>query len=187
MQDPLTIEVRRIAPQDSLADLTALLHKAYARLAAMGLRYVASHQSVDITRQRIEQGECYVALAHGALVGTIIFKPTEATAGSSWLDRPDVASLAQFAVDPAWQSQGLGGRLMTFVEARAAQAGARELALDTSEQAAHLIDWYARRGYRFIEYTQWKQVNYRSVVMSLPVVAQPGQPGRPGQPDQPGV
>src|SRR3546814_2450807 len=52
-------------------------------------------------------------------------------------------------------------RLMALAEQRAAQTGAAEIALDTSESATHLIEWYARRGYRYIEYAQWKQVNYR--------------------------
>lgn len=38
------MQVRRIAPGDSLEALTALLHRAYARLAAMGFRYLAAHQ-----------------------------------------------------------------------------------------------------------------------------------------------
>ena len=174
-----SIDIRPIAPHDSIPELTALLHRAYARLAAMGLRYVATHQSDDITRRRIAQGECHVALANGALIGTIVFKPMANTRGSPWLDRPDVASLAQFAVDPSWQSQGLGGRLMALAEARAAQTGAAEIALDTAESARHLIDWYARRGYRRIEYAQWQGVNYRSVIMSRPVPAVEPAPDAP--------
>src|SRR3546814_18736569 len=87
-----------------------MLHRAYARLAAMGLRYVASHQSEAITRQRIGQGECYVAAINNTIIATITFKPAEKTQGSAWLERPEVASLAQFAVDPQWQSVGLGAR-----------------------------------------------------------------------------
>ncbi|MBW1796697.1 MAG: GNAT family N-acetyltransferase, partial [Deltaproteobacteria bacterium] len=44
--------------------------------------------------------------------------------------------------------------------------GASELALDTAEQATHLINWYERLGYRFIEYVDWDVTNYRSVIMS---------------------
>ncbi|MBO1110866.1 GNAT family N-acetyltransferase [Bordetella petrii] len=168
MHDSNSIQVRLISPQDSIADLTALLHRAYARLAAMGLRYVATHQSEDVTRQRISKGECYVAVADGQLVGTITFKPIANTQGSPWLNRPDVASLAQFGVDPQWQSRGLGARLMALAEARAAQTGASEIALDTAESAMHLIGWYSRRGYRYIEHVQWQAVNYRSVIMSRP-------------------
>lgn len=67
---------------------------------------------------------------------------------------------------PALQRQGIGSRLMDIVEARACERGVAELALDTSEHAEALIAMYARRGDRFIEYSQWDVVNYRSVILS---------------------
>ena len=160
------IEVRPLSLTDSIPELTHLLHRAYARLATMGLRYMATHQSDEVTRERTGQGECYVAVADGTLVGTIMFKPADRTSGSPWLDRPEVASLGQFAVAPDVQALGLGARLMDLVEARAVATGAAEIALDTAEPAAHLIAWYARRGYRLIERAQWGHTNYRSVIMS---------------------
>ena len=163
------IIIRPLLAEDSLADLTALLHRAYARLAGMGLRYMATHQSVDVTRKRVEKGQCFVALAEGVICGTIIFKDTVQTGGSPWYDRPDVASVGQFAVDPALQGKGLGRQMMKLAEERALASGARELALDTAEPATHLIAWYARLGYRHIEYADWGHTNYRSVIMSKAV------------------
>ncbi len=55
---------------------------------------------------------------------------------------------------------------MDYVEAYAAEEGACEIALDTSEHAHHLISMYQNRGYRFVEYAQWDVTNYRSVVLS---------------------
>ena len=163
------IIIRPLLAEDSLADLTALLHRAYARLAGMGLRYMATHQSVDVTRKRVEKGQCFVALAEGVICGTIVFKDPMQTSGCPWYDRPDVASVGQFAVEPALQGQGLGRRLMMLAEERALTSGARELALDTAEPATHLIAWYARLGYRHIEYADWGHTNYRSVIMSKAV------------------
>jgi ribosomal protein S18 acetylase RimI-like enzyme len=160
------IEVRRLDVMDSIPCLTDLLHRAYARLAAMGLRYMATHQSDEVTRERTSQGECYIALTGGVVVGTITFKPSDKTGGSPWLDRPEVASLAQFAVAPELQVLGLGTRLMDLAEARAAATEAVEIALDTAESATHLVAWYGRRGYRLIERVQWSHTNYRSVIMS---------------------
>lgn len=160
------IEVRLLGAADSIPDLTLLLHCAYARLAAMGLRYMATHQSDEVTRERAASGECWVAVADGAFAGTILFKPAERTGGSPWLDQPGVASLAQFAVASELQGGGLGARLMDLAERRAAVTGAEEIALDTAEPAAHLVAWYGRRGYRLVEYAQWEHTNYRSVIMS---------------------
>lgn len=158
--------LRQIRAEDSIAELTALLHRSYARLADMGLRFMATHQTEAVTLERINQGECYVAISEGQLVGTIIFKPAERSSGSPWLDLAQVASLAQFAVSPDLQAQGLGGRLMDFVEQRALETGAQEIALDTAEPAKHLVEWYGRRGYRIIEHIQWGHTNYGSVIMS---------------------
>jgi predicted N-acetyltransferase YhbS len=163
---PDAIEIRLASPSDNISLLTALLHRAYARLGDMGLRYMAVDQTDDVTRKRMSAGECYIALLDKMPIGTVVFKSMERTRGSPWLDRPDVASLAQLAVDPAIQKAGLGNRLMTLAETRAVESGAREIALDTAEPATHLRHWYTSRGYRFIEYAQWKHTNYRSVIMS---------------------
>lgn len=158
--------IRLLTPDDSIAELTELLHRAYRALAERGMRFIASQQDEQTTRQRTARGECYVAATGGKLVGTITLRPCDRTHGSAWLDRPDVASVGQFAVDPAFQCCGIGSRLLRFAEQRAAILGATELALDTAEPAQDLIDFYAARGYRVIEHLQWPNVNYRSVVMS---------------------
>jgi GNAT superfamily N-acetyltransferase len=158
--------LRLLSPADDLVALTALLHRAYAALAQRGMHFLASHQSVDVTRRRLEKGECWVADANDVIIGTIVLKDTASTSGSPWYDRPDVACFGQFAVEPAWQSRGIGSALVEQVERRAQKQGVTELALDTAEGADNLIAFYTRRGYRFIEHTRWNDVNYRSVIMS---------------------
>ena len=160
------ILIRPLEPSDSISDLTALLHRAYAKLGNQGLRYMATHQSDEVTRARAQKGECFVAVVDGTICGTIVFIDAGRTKGCPWYDRADVASLGQFAVEPNFQAQGLGRRLISLVEARAAATGAVEIALDTAEPATHLVDWYGRLGYRFIEYAQCTHTNYRSVILS---------------------
>ncbi len=168
---PDHVELRILDPAEPVSELTILLHRAYARLADMGLRYMATHQSDAVTRDRATSGECWVAVTDGTIVGTILFKTAARTAGSPWLDRSGVASLGQFAAAPEWQGIGLGARLLAIAERRAAETGAEEIALDTAEPAEHLVKLYQRRGYRLIEHTQWSHTNYRSVIMSKPVGA----------------
>ena len=160
------MRIRPLAPEDSIEDLTGLLHRAYGRLANMGLRFWATHQSAEHTRKRASKGECYVIEEDGCLVGTIMFYSPEQTRGCLWYDRPEVASFGQFAVEPELQGRGCGRRLMALVEQRAAETGAEEIALDTAEPALHLIELYERRGYRLVGHAQWEGVNYRSVIMS---------------------
>jgi predicted N-acetyltransferase YhbS len=161
------ISIRPIGPDDDVAALTDLLHRAYSALGARGWNYTAVDQTSEVTRKRIAGGVCLVAAdADGRIVGTALFKAPGQELGSPWLRRPEVAHIGQLAVEPALQTRGLGGRLMAAVEETARVSGARELALDTAEPAVHLIDWYTRRGYRFIEHAQWRGKRYRSVIMS---------------------
>ena len=162
---------RPVSCEDDISALTLLLHKAYARLGDMGLNYTAVDQTDDVTRARIASGECYVAYVSGTLVGTVTYKPITRTKGSTWLDRDDVAALAQLAVDPEIQGFGIGKNLINLAEGRARQDGAREIALDTAEPAQHLRHWYLSLGYRFIEYAQWSGKTYRSVIMSKQLMA----------------
>jgi phosphoribosylanthranilate isomerase len=161
--------LRRFESTDSIVELTDLLHRAYAPLAAMGLRFVATWQDATITARRISRGECWVLDLDGRLVGAITWLPPESTKGSPWYDRPDVASFQQLAVDPDHQKRGWARRLVGHAEDITWRRGYRHLALDTSEEAHHLLDLYRRCGYAIVEPVQWDAVNYASVVMSKPI------------------
>jgi GNAT superfamily N-acetyltransferase len=164
------IIIRPLSDSDSLKALTELLHRAYAPLAEMGLKYVATYQSVETTRERISGGVCFVAEREGRIVGTIKYSPPGRGRGSPWMLRPEVAHISQFGVERTLQRQGIGDLLMDHVEAFARNNGDVELALDTAKPAVHLIRWYRRRGYRFIEEVDWEITNYVSVVMSKRLV-----------------
>jgi GNAT superfamily N-acetyltransferase len=160
------IHYRYLQPSDDIDALTELLHAAYAPLAASGMRFVASHQDAEVTRQRVGKGETIVAVVGSTLIGTITLAGTEATGGSPFYDRPDVASVGQFAVEPSRQGSRIGRMLLQLAELRATEQGAGYLALDTSEHAARLIAFYGRCGFHFVEHHRWSVVNYRSVVMA---------------------
>jgi GNAT superfamily N-acetyltransferase len=164
---PANIHVRLIRESDSFESLTALLHRAYAALADMGFRYRASYQDVATTRERAGKGECYLAFHGDRIVGTVLLVPPSAHAPHcAWYDRDGVAVVSQFAVEPEFQRQELGGKLLSMAEERAAALGATEVAIDTAEGAAHLIAFYSARGYRHVGYEQWDHANYRSVILS---------------------
>lgn len=122
----------------------------------------------------MDAGETTVAVDGGRIVGVITLKPPDATRGSSFYDRDDVASFGQFAVRPSHQGRGIGRRLLDIVEQRATELGAAFIALDTAEGARDLISMYERRGYRFIEHADWEVSNYRSVILAKGVRATEG-------------
>lgn len=160
--------VRRLLQADDLEALTRLVHAAYAPLAARGLRYWGTHQTVADTAKRCRAGETWLALLGRRMLGTITLVPPERACGSPWQDRPDVAKFGQFCVHPDAQGTGLGARLLDLVEARATALGAAHLACDTAEGALGLIELYRRRGYQRVETVDWRpRSNYLSVVLSL--------------------
>lgn len=186
------IRFRPLSATDSMEELTDLLHRAYARLAGMGLRFVATHQDVETTIERCAEGETWVGDVGGRLFATVGLNPPGAPSVNPWYSRPGVAHIQQFAVSPELQGRGVGSALMELVEERAARLGATTLALDTSEQATHLIAWYSKRGYRQVSSIDWgelarsdaleggeqgrterlaEQINYRSVILSRELLA----------------
>ena len=175
--------IRRLEPDDSFEELTALLHRAYASLAERGLRYLATHQSVETTRKRASQGDCFVAVApDGTIIGTIVIYPpasdldhgnTSGAKGPKSYAQPGVATFGQYGVEPSWKGRGLGRALHAHAELHARTLGATALACDTAEPATELIAMYQRWGYTVIERMRWEVTNYDSVVLSKPLADPP--------------
>ena len=169
-QTPLPMPtVRPLQATDSLDEITALLHRAYARLGAMGLNYTAVDQSIEVTAERIAGGQCFVTESQGRLTGTIVVQPTYETNDCAYFTRPGVAAVHQFAVEPSAQGQGIGKALLATCEAWAREQGFQELAMDTAEQATHLITLYTGLGYQTVARVQWPGKVYESVVLSKPL------------------
>lgn len=164
--DGRTFIVRNILPEDSITELTGLLHRAYKRLADMNLRFVATYQPPETTIERITSGYCFVVVEHDRTVGTMTLYPPDTKSNCEFYSRQGVWCFGQFAVEPSLQSIGVGGIMLRAGEEFAAQTGATYLALDTAEPAEHLIRYYTKRGYCFEQFVQWDVTNYRSVVMS---------------------
>ena len=169
--EPATITLRPLADGDSLDALTALLHRAYAHLAAMGLNFTAVDQSVEMTQRRVASAHCIVAESDGRVVGTVTvceaYDPNQQpwARATPWFYRRDVAHLHQLAVDPPMQGRGLGAKLIAAGEEWVRDNGRRVIALDTAAPAAHLRHRYERLGYRDVDQVQWPGKRYRSVLM----------------------
>lgn len=172
---PRAFNLRPLQATDALAELTTLLHRAYAPLGAAGMNFTAVHQTEAQTAERVRQGHCLVAERDGRLIGTVTvngaFDPnTQAWARATpWFYRADVAHFHQFAVAPELQGQGIGSALMAGAEAWARNHGHRALALDTALPATALRQRYARAGFEVVDEVHWPGKTYRSVVMMKPL------------------
>jgi len=166
--------IREFREDDAVPPITALLHAAYAPLAQMGFRYLATHQDDATTERRLRDGFSFLAEKDGILIGTITLRSHAPQSPCQWYRRPPVYTFGQFAVRSDLQRLGIGRRLLDFVTELAKQQGATELALDTAEGATHLRRWYERLGFRLVEHISWPETNYRSVVLSLTLASREG-------------
>ena len=164
----MKIAVERWSDEREVPQITALLHAAYAGLAADGFQYVATHQDDEVTRKRLLRGESFVAreCAGGRIVGTVNLCPPGSNDHAPWYGQEGVAMFGQFGVLPELQGNGIGSMMLAAIESRAQELAATELACDTAEGATRLIEMYQRRGFRFIEFADWDCTNYRSVILS---------------------
>jgi GNAT superfamily N-acetyltransferase len=161
---------RAFQPDDDVDAITELLHTAYMPLAERGLRYHATWQDAATTLRRLTSGYPLIADLDGRIVGTVTLYGPWPDSPCEWYRRADVYHFGQFAVRPDLQRAGIGSRMLQLIEEQTLGRGGSELALDTAEPAEHLTRWYARLGYRFIDFVTWDVTNYRSVVMSKRLV-----------------
>jgi GNAT superfamily N-acetyltransferase len=167
---PSEIIIRPLAAGDDIEAITHLLHRAYAGLAALGFKYYATHQSPDVTYERLHKGFPFVAERSGEIVATVTLYSSAPDARCEYYGRAGVYKFGQFGIEPSLQKSGLGSRMYARIEHEARARGAHFLALDTAEGAHHLIAWYTRLGFSVVELVQWEHTNYRSVVMSKALV-----------------
>jgi GNAT superfamily N-acetyltransferase len=188
-----TFLIRPLQPSDSVESITLLLHKAYSRLGLLGLNYTAVDQTDKVTAQRLAQGQAFIAeittrgnvnrlnekgplisiadqTLKRAIVGTVVVTAPDVESPCTYYQRQNVGALHQFAVDPDFQSQGIGLALMQACETWALQQGFTELALDTAQPAQHLVGWYQKLGYRIVDSVHWQGKVYVSHVFSKQLI-----------------
>ncbi|HAD82149.1 MAG: hypothetical protein A2509_00925 [Candidatus Edwardsbacteria bacterium RIFOXYD12_FULL_50_11] len=166
-----SILIRPYQPADPIPEITALLHRAYAKLAGQGVRFWASRQDDSVTEKRLKTGTSFLAVKDSALVGTISVYGPDKNSPAEFYRRDDVNFFGQFGVDPALQGTGLGKRLYLTVEDHCKKNQVKFLALDTCENAADLIAMYQRWGFKQVDRVKWEVVDFRSIIMAKELTA----------------
>jgi GNAT superfamily N-acetyltransferase len=161
----MKLQIRTCRLPDDLVILTEMLHRAYAELAARGWRYSATHQTPEVTERRVKAGHCFIAEMDERLAGTITVKRPNPKSTSATYREAATFMFGQFGVDPAFRGRGVGRALHEHAVQFALANGATAMALDTAVPATHLIELYAKWGYREVERCQWNDTNYESVIM----------------------
>lgn len=173
------LHFRPVEQGDDLEALTALIRAAYAPHAASGLRYWATHQSVEDTAKRLAAGHGFVALQDDQVVATVTLREPELDSKVPLLREPGTWSFGQFAVAPEYKGKGFGRQIHDFAVAFACTHGCQRMALHTAQPATTLIAMYRSWGYAEAGTCDWRpHTNYLSVLMSKALSPPPASPQR---------
>jgi GNAT superfamily N-acetyltransferase len=150
--------IRRLTPDDSVDQITALFHTAFALGPDQPYSYSAASQTSEKTLKQIREANCWLAWAGDRLAGVaILFRPEpHLTLGSG-------AHLAQMAVHPGFQGRGIGSRLLETCEQDALNMGACGV-WASSPVGSRQLSLYLRLGYRFLEYKVWPDSSFDSIL-----------------------
>ena len=163
-----------VSDEDDIDALTRLVNWAYEVLKNQGLNYVGTSQDSKITRDRMRDGDCWIALVDGQMVGSVMLYPAGFMCGCPYYRDYGPAVFGQFAVAPDFQGLGVGRALIDRIETEARRAGATILACDTSELAYDLIKMYEKWGFEKVGNADWRpKVNYRSVILAREIGSTP--------------
>jgi ribosomal protein S18 acetylase RimI-like enzyme len=107
----------------------------------------------------IDPGMVFV-FDHGRVRALIFLEP-----------RADCLFVENVAVDPAYQGQGLGRRMLQFAETEARRCGLSELWLYTNEAMLENLDFYSRLGFEIVDHRTegpYRRIYFRKCVVSSP-------------------
>ena len=169
--------IRRINSTDSIEDVTEMLHSAFAPMARLGANCQCCNQSSSTTRERMARGDCLIAVADRRIVGTLTMETCDPSSSIAHYRRPSVASLHQFAVDPAYQGGGVGRSLLKVASMWARMRQFGEIALDTPALALDVRAFYAHQGFRLVQVARLAGRDYESVILGRTLLEPRAQAG----------
>ena len=105
------------------------------------------------------------AVLQKAGMDVVVLSPQESKCGAV-TTREDVHRCVELFKKNRDSIDGIIVTLPNFGEERAIADSKLELACDTAEPAEHLLEYYARHGFRVVERHRWPHARYDTVVLS---------------------
>jgi GNAT superfamily N-acetyltransferase len=139
-------DVYRLATVQDADEVLQVIYQAYETIRELGITFHAAHADIEMITNNIIQNCCYVLEINGSIAATISLKDLE--------EVTDLPFLYWFAVLPSFKNQGVGNRLLTYVEEVIIRDTllAPGVVLATSQKHPWLLAMYERKGYeRFYE------------------------------------
>lgn len=135
----------------------------------MGLNFTAATQDVEVTRQRVAEGVCWVVEQDGRVAATMTMSmppPGDIRSLSEHAQQPDTGWLCQVAVGPELRGRAVAKTLFDVARAWAITHGITRIGLDTAAPAEHLIAMYTRWGFEHVDDVHFPGKNYDSAVLT---------------------
>ncbi|KAE9133854.1 hypothetical protein PF010_g2657 [Phytophthora fragariae] len=137
-------EAYRLAAAADAPKLLTIIYDAYVTIRELGLHWPAANADLSLIEDNIENNECYVLETDGEIRATVTLSKSGEIRSIT-----DLPFIKWFAADPAYQGQGLGAKLLGWVEETVIgeRLGAPAVTLATAEKHPWLLSMYERRGY----------------------------------------
>ncbi|NEW05096.1 GNAT family N-acetyltransferase [Paenibacillus sp. SYP-B3998] len=131
----------RLATNADAEMMLEVISQAYESIRELGIAFRAASADLDMISENIINSSCYVLEIDGSIVATISLKNLE--------EVTDLPFLYWFAVLPSYKNQGVGNRLLTYVEEVVVRDTllAPGVVLATSRNHPWLLAMYERKGY----------------------------------------
>ncbi|MEY9093695.1 GNAT family N-acetyltransferase [Paenibacillus sp. RC84] len=135
-------DIFRLAEESDTGQLLTLIEGAYRAIRDLNIDFRATRADYEFVRTNMEENACYVLERDGRISATLSLKYMEEVSVYPFL--------FMFAVHPAEQSQGVGSRLLRYVEEEIVRDTLLSPAstLATSRKHPWLLPFYERKGYQ---------------------------------------
>lgn len=136
----------RVANQDDAVEIQQLMYEAFTPLREMGIQWPSVNATVEMVEDNIETGTAFVLENEQEIISTITVRyPWESE------DRVSIYPFVWwFATKPSYGGQGMGSRLLTYVEETFLRDTLKAPAVTLGTSARKhpwLLDIYQHRGY----------------------------------------
>ncbi|GGI43708.1 N-acetyltransferase [Paenibacillus marchantiophytorum] len=134
-------EVYRLATIDDAEEQFQVIHRAYASIRELGITFLAANADIDLIKDNLLNNTNYVLEIDGSIAATLSLKNLP--------ELTELPFLYWFAVSPAYKNQGIGNRLLAYVEEVIVRDTllADGVVLATSQNHPWLLTMYQRKGY----------------------------------------
>ncbi len=133
-----------------LQDINDLISACRYNLISTGVhQWDEDYPNNDTIRHDINQGELYIAMIAGELVGGVTLNQNEDTEYSqiTWSYARPALVIHRLCVSPSHQGHGIGSALMAFGEKYAQAAQLSSIRLDVYSDNSIAVNLYKRLGY----------------------------------------